>query len=161
MKNLLPLLVLVAVSTIFAKCKKEEATDDKLYFRVKINGADYVPSNCANCLDAQILGDTIFLLGANSGFASVGFGILDKLGIRINQYPLDDNLNHRGDYKNGTLTNDRYFTDQNHTGRLFITEKNVGTKTIKGTFYFRAYNAYRNNEVNVTEGAFHLNYTTN
>lgn len=74
---------------------------------------------------------------------------------------MNDIIGRRGDYKNSTLTYDRYFTDSNHTGQLNITSLDKTKRIIQGTFYYKAYNEYRNDYVNVTDGKFRLKYKVN
>jgi hypothetical protein len=159
MRFILPALFF---TLIFATCKKNPTPDNNYpYFQCKMNGQKYIPNNCANCLTCTIYQDTIFILGANAGFETVGIGINDHTGIKITTYILNDVIGSRGDYKNSTLTNDRYFTDATHTGKLTVDILDKTKRTIQGTFYFKAYNAYRNDSVSITDGKFRLNYTTN
>ncbi len=64
-------------------------------------------------------------------------------------------------YYNSTLVNDIFETDSAHVGFLKIDNLDKVQRIIKGTFYFKAYNSYRNDSVNVTDGKFRLKYTTN
>jgi hypothetical protein len=162
MKKLLFILPALFFTLIFATCKKNPTPDNNYpYFQCKINGKTYIPNNCANCLTCTIYQDTIFLLGANAGFEALTIGINDNTEIKATSYILNEIIGRQGTYKNSTLTNDRYFTDETHTGQLTITTLDKTNKTISGTFYFKAYNAYRNDSVSVTDGKFQLNYTTN
>lgn len=158
------LLLFLSFTGIFATCNKTPPipTDD-FYFRCKINGQTYIPNSCANCLNGTILGDTTFLLGANAGFEAILIGIikLNHLPISITTYVLNNNLQQKALYKNSTLTNDKYETDSLHTGQLQIISLDKTNRIIQGTFYFKAYNSYRNDSVSVTEGYFRLKYTTN
>lgn len=161
MKKLLPLLVLAAICSIFATCKKDDTTSDKLYFKAKVNGQDYVPNNCANCLKMQILRDSVLLFNANAGYESLGLGVNEASGIQPKIYSMNGIVIGSAYYDNSPQVNDIFKTDVNHTGQLSITEVDRTKKTIRGTFFFKAFNSVHNTEVNVTEGAFHLNYTTN
>lgn len=160
MKFIKTLIILFVLSSIFATCKKENSpASDNLYFKCKLNGQDYVPSNCANCLQCEILHDTTFILGANAGFQTLGIGINDGQGIKVNSYMLNEVIGRRGDYKSSTVTNDRYFTDASHLGFLKISSLDKTKKLITGTFSYTAYNPLQNNTVNITEGSFRLKYT--
>ena len=154
----LAILFLVASCFVFAKCKKEEALPE-YYFRCKVNGVDYRPNGCANCTQCDLLGDTTLILAANRDFENLGIGIKDNSSIKAMQFPLNGILSNRGSYKNGTLTNDRYFTDSTHTGFLNIALVDKSRKVIEGTFYFKAYNAFRGDSISVTEGKFRLKYS--
>jgi hypothetical protein len=121
MKKILLILSALFFALIFVTCKKSPIPDNNYpYFQCKINGQTYIPNSCANCLTCTVYQDTIFLLGANAGFETVGIGINDNSGIKVTTYTLNDVIGRRGDYKNSTLTNDRYFTDATHTGKLTI-----------------------------------------
>lgn len=162
MKKKLFILTALFFSLIFATCEKNPIPDPNgLYFRCKINGKLYIPNSCANCITSTILKDTIFILGGNSGYETLGIGINDNTQIKVTTYILSDFIGRQGDYKNSTLTNDRYFTDANHTGQLQITTLDKTNKIIEGTFYFKAYNPYRNDSISVTDGVFRLKYTIN
>ena len=85
--------MLFALCCVFATCKKEDSTDtDNLYFKCKLNGQDYIPSNCANCLKVQILNDTTFLFNASAGFESLAIGTDLGSGINVNIYLLNGSL---------------------------------------------------------------------
>jgi hypothetical protein len=147
---------------IFATCRKTTLPGpNDFYFQCKIDGRTYVPNSCANCITCTIYKDTIFIFGGNAGFETVGVGINDNSGIKVYSYTLNNVIGRRGDYKNSTVTYDRYFTDSNRTGQLDIISLDKTNRIIQGTFYFKAYNAYRNDSVNVTDGKFRLKYTTN
>jgi hypothetical protein len=149
---------------IFVTCKKNPTPDnDYPFFKCKINGEVYIPNSCANCITCAILGDTTFLLGGNAGFQAVDIGIikLDKVPISRTSYILDNNLQQNGTYDISPLVNDIYKTDVTHTGKLTINTLDKTKKIIEGSFYFKAYNAYRNDSVSITDGKFRLNYTTN
>lgn len=44
-----------------ASCNKEQLP--KYYFKCKVDGQEYTPDNCTNCLQANLLQDTILILG--------------------------------------------------------------------------------------------------
>ncbi len=160
MKIIKTLFILFALCCVFATCKKEDnPVTENLYFKCKLNGQDYIPSNCANCLQCEILHDTTFILGGNTGFQTLGIGINDGQGIKVISYTLNEVIGRRGDYKSSTIANDRYFTDASHVGLLTISSLDKTKKIITGTFSFTAYNAIQNNTVNITEGSFRLKYT--
>lgn len=153
------LLLIIATTFLNASCNKERLPE--YYFKCKLNGQEYVPDNCANCRDCKLLGDTTLMLRGNRGFETLGIGINDKGGIKTGNYLLHEVIGRRGDYKFSTIPNDRYFTDATHTGQLIITELDKINKIISGTFYFKAYNSFRNDSVTVTEGKFRLQYKIN
>ena len=154
----LAILFLASFCFVFAKCKKEDSLPS-YYFRCKVNGADYRPNGCANCTQCDLLGDTTLIIGGNRDTESLGIGINDSSYLKTGSYFLKNVIGRRADYKNGTLTNDRYFTDANYTGLLVISKLDKSTKVIEGTFYFKAYNAFRGDSISVTEGKFRLKYT--
>lgn len=131
------------------------------YIRCKIDGLDYLPNNCANCMRAQLLGDTVFLLNANAGFESVAIGIikLDKIPIKTATYILNDNLQQNGIYDNSPEVNDIFKTDMNRTGQLIISSFDKTNKIVEGAFYFQAFNPVQNKTVNITDGKFRLKYS--
>ncbi len=165
MKHLKALyFVLIALITIAASCHKNEYPEpgpDDFYFRCNIDGRTYIPNSCANCMSGKLLGDTTFLVNGNAGFESIAIGIIDITGspIKISRYLLNQNPRFGADYKNSTILIDQYNTDSTHTGFLEITNLNKIDRIIQGTFYFKAYNSYRNDSVNVTDGKFRLKYT--
>lgn len=111
----------------------------------------------------MLLGDTTLLINGNAGFESVAIGIINVTGkpIQVTTYTLNDNPRSGGDYKNSTVPIDIFNTDKNHTGQLQITTLDKTKRIIQGAFYFKAYNAYRDDSVYITGGKFRLNYTTN
>lgn len=162
-KQLLPfksciILFLLAPCFIFSKCNKEDALGE-YYFQCKIDGELYRPNNCANCMTAQILGDTVVMLQANRDFEALTIGVINKPAIQSTSYLLNDNISSRGTYKFSTTVDDRYFTDATHTGVLLISTINKQDKIVSGTFYFKAYNPVQDKIVNITEGKFRLEYT--
>jgi hypothetical protein len=161
MKNTYSILLLLSIFTIFtaSKCKTVVATPE-FYFKCKVDGKEYVPNSCANCLVAKILKDTTFILGANKGYETLGIGINDNSQIKVTSYNLNGVIGRMGDYKFSTSTNDRFFTDTTHLGVLTINSLDKTNRMIEGTFYFKAYNSLTNTEVNITEGSFRLNYKT-
>lgn len=153
---------LIALITVAASCKKNEYPEpgpNDFYFQCKIDGRLYIPNSCANCITCTIYQDTIFIFGGNAGFETLGIGINDSTNIKVTKYQLNDVIGRRGDYKNSTVNNDRYFTDKTHVGELQITTIDKTKRIIQGIFYFKAYNAYRNDSVNITDGKFRLKYT--
>lgn len=155
------LFILLSTILLSSKCRKEQPPDpNSTYFICKVDGKDYRPNNCANCITCTILGDTVLIFGANRGFETLGVGIRDLSGFKPIQYILNDELKHRGDYKNSTTVDDRFFTDATRTGVFTITAIDKNNKIITGTFYFQAYNPVQNKIVNVTDGKFRLKYTT-
>jgi hypothetical protein len=160
MKNKLFILPALFFSLIFATCEKNPIPDpNDFYFQCKINGKTYIPG-MGNGLTCELLEDTTLLLGGNLGYESLGIGIINVTGQSIipTTYILNDNPRQSGDYDNSPLVNDIYKTDATHTGQLTITTLDKTNKIIQGTFYFKAYNAYRSDSVSVTEGKFRLHY---
>lgn len=142
---------------LFSKCKKEEVLPE-YYLRCKVNGLDYRPNGCTNCTQCDFLGDTTLIIGGNRDYETLGIGIKENIGIHSGSFFLNHFVGKRGDYKNGTLTNDRYFTDSLRTGQLNIDLIDKSNKIISGTFYFKAYNNLRNDSVSISEGKFRLKY---
>ena len=161
MKNLKKIaLFLTALITISASCKKTKDPDpNSFYFQCKINGQDYIPG-LGNDLTCELLGDTTFLLGGNIGFQTLAMGIikLDRIPISTSIYILNNNLQQKAYYKNSTIVSDKYETDSLRSGELNIIILDKTNKIIQGTFFFKAYNAYRNDSVSVTNGTFRLHY---
>ena len=89
-------LVIIALSTLAASCKKNpsEPDPDSFYFQCKINGQLYIPNNCANCMSGTLLGDTTLLINGNAGYEAILIGIikLDQIPISQISYILDNNL---------------------------------------------------------------------
>jgi hypothetical protein len=153
-------LIFIAVFFMSNSCRKNPLPE--YYFTCKINGQEYIPNGCANCITCLVLGDTTFILGGNRGFEALVIGIikLDRVPISQEIYLLNDNPQQGATYKNSTTTYDKYETDQSHIGRLQISDLNRADKIISGNFFFKAYNSFRNDSVNVTDGRFRLKYTT-
>lgn len=167
MKHLKALsFALIALITIAASCHKNEYPEpgpDDFYFRCKIDGRLYIPNSCANCSTPKLLGDTNLLLNGNAGFESILIAIINFKNepLKIGLYNLNNNSQRMGSYDNSSLVIDIYETNSTHLGLLNITTLDKTKRIIQGTFYFKAYNAYRNDSVNVTDGKFRLKYTTN
>ncbi len=153
-------LIFFAILFLFigASCNKEHLPE--YYFRCKVDGKEYVPDNCTNCLQANLLQDTILIVRGNRSFETLGIGINDNQSIRTTSYVLNGVIGRRGDYKFSTTPSDRYFTDSARTGRLTVTALDKGQKIVEGTFNYDAYNQVQNKTVNVTEGKFRLQYKT-
>lgn len=163
MKCTYTFILLLSLFTLLTagSCKKERLPE--YYFKCKLNGQEYVPDNCANCRTANVLGDTLLIVGANR--------YLESIGIDVLEYPLKENvytLRRRrsasagtADYDN-TIGNpsDIFHTDSLRTGQLTITTLDKTNKIVAGTFYFEAYNAVQNKTVKITDGFFRLKYTT-
>ncbi len=155
MKTLAFLIFAFLLVAIFAQCKDDLPRDpNSFYFRCKVDGVIYIPDNCANCQQSDLIGDTTLIIRGNRGFETLGWLIKDLTTIKSISYPLNEKL--RGDYKNSTIVQDRYFTDITHTGQVNITKLDKLNRLIEGTFSFNAYNAYQNKSVSVTEGVFRL-----
>jgi hypothetical protein len=166
MKHLISLALRVSLVTVlffylflFSKCSKEQPLPD-YYIRCKINGEDYLPNNCANCMRGQLLGDTVFMMNANAGFQSLLIGVINKPSFILQTYILN-RIQSGGSYKNSTTTNDKFDTDSIHTGTLTITTLDKSNMIIAGTFSFQAYNPVQNKTVSVSDGQFRLKYTDN
>ena len=161
MKKILFVLPALFFTLIFATCRKNPPTTYEFYFTCKINGQTYIPG-LGNGLTRSLLGDTTFLLGGNLGYQALGIGIVNKTDqlIITTTYILNDNPRFKGDYKNSTIPIDIFKTDALHTGQLKIILLDKTNKIIQGTFYFKAYNSYRNDSISVTDGKFRLHYIT-
>jgi hypothetical protein len=159
MKNKLVFLPVIFFSLIFATCKKQPDTSNSFYFQCKINGQIYIPG-LGNGLTCELLADTTLLLGGNLGYQALGMGIINVTGqpILTTSYTLNYNPRYKADYKYSTTTNDIFNTDATHIGQINVTTLDKTNKIIQGTFYFKAYNAFRNDSVSVTEGTFRLHY---
>ena len=155
-KNAL-LYLLLASFFVFSKCNKEDALPE-YYFRCKLDGQDYRPNICANCMRAQILGDTVFLMNGNADFQTVLIGVTQKPSFVLGNYILDSPSS-GGAYKFSTTTDDRFDTDAAHTGKVEIISLDKSKKIISGTFHFNAYNPVQDKTVNITDGKFRLQYT--
>ena len=154
------LFYLISVTILLAaSCEKQDPNPAQFYIRCKIDGQDYLPNNCANCMRGQILRDTVFLMNANAGFESVGVGVFDGSRISTKTYILNAGPSASADYDNSPQVNDIYKTDSARTGELRITTLDKANKIIAGTFYFKAYNPVQNKTVNITNGEFRLKYT--
>ena len=145
---------------LFSKCKKDEVLPE-YYIRCKIDGLNYLPNNCANCMRGQILRDTVFLMNANADYQTVGIGFYDGEKIGIKTYNLNGKTTGSAVYKNSTTTNDIFKTDSVRIGKLTVSVLDKTNKIIQGTFYFQAFNSLQNKTVTITEGKFRLKYTTN
>ena len=156
-------LLILATIAIAASCNKTPPPDpNSFYFRCKINGQTYIPNNCSNCLSFMLLEDTSLIANANAGFETIRFGINDYAGIQVKTYSLINQGGRRATYKNSTTTDDYYRTQNFNPGNFTITELNKTTKTMRGVFNFVAYHSIRpNDSLIITEGSFHVKYTTN
>ena len=150
--------LLLAPFFISSKCNKDDALPE-YYFRCKIDGQDYRPNSCANCMRAQILRDTVLLLNGNAGFQTIGLGLHDGGGVETKTYVLNGKVSGSADYKNATTVDDIFKTDALRTGQLIITNIDKSNKLISGTFHFQAYNPVQDKTVNITDGRFRLVYT--
>jgi len=160
MKKIFFVLPPLFFTLIFATCNKDlSPTANPFYFQCKINGQTYIPG-MGNGLTCELLEDTTLLLGGNLGYQALSIAIINVTGqvVTTITYILNDNPRQSGLYDNSPLVNDIYKTDVTHTGQLTITTLDKTNKIIQGTFYFKAYNAYRNDSVSVTEGKFRLHY---
>ncbi len=142
---------------LFSKCKKDEVLPE-YYLRCKVNGLDFQPNGCTNCTQCSLMGDTTLILGGNRDYETLGTLIKDLTIIKVGNYPLSHLNGRMADYKNSTLPVDRFFTDSTHTGILYITLLDKTNKIIQGTFNFKAFNAYRNDSVTISDGKFRLKY---
>ena len=150
--------LMLAPFFLCSKCNKNDALPE-YYFRCKIDRQDYRPNSCANCMTAQILGDTVIMLQANRDLEALTIGVIHKPSIQATSYLLNGDIGSRGTYKYSTTVNDRYFTNTTHTGVLLINSINKENKIVSGTFYYKAYNSYNNDSINITDGKFRLKYT--
>ncbi len=152
-------LVSISLLFIFAKCEKDPPLDtNSPYIRCKVNGQTYIPENCANCMQCDLIGDTTLIFGANRGYETLGFGIKDLSNIKVGTYPLNESLFHRGDYDNSPTVGDGFFTTATHTGQATITKIDRTNRIMEGNFSFTAYSAVYGTTVNVTDGIFKLRF---
>lgn len=160
MKNLKFLFIaLISLITYSSGCNKPTSPKpDEIYFQCKIDGRLYIPNSCANCITCTIYKDSIFLLGGNAGFEALAIGIINYPNVVEKSYLLSNKSN-GGTYKNSTTYDDKFETDSTHTGFLEIKFIDQTKRIIEGTFYFKAYNSFRNDSVSITEGKFRLKYT--
>ena len=150
---------LISIVCLSASCNKEHLPE--YYFQCKVDGKKYVPDNCANCMVAKVLKDTILLINGNKGFETVGMGLYDGTNVKIKTYLLDGNYSGSADYDNSPQVNDIFKTGSIRTGKLIITTIDKVNKIIAGTFDFEAYNAVQNKTTKISDGKFRLKYTTN
>lgn len=156
------IFLLISILCLSASCHKEYLPD--YYFQCKVDGKKYVPDNCANCMTATILGDSLLILGGNRYVEAIA---IDALAIPLMEriYPLIEKrqLLKGTAYYDNTIGNpsDIYRTDTLRIGELIITNLDKTKKIIAGTFYFEAYNVVQNKTIKITDGKFRLKYTTN
>jgi hypothetical protein len=161
--NLIQLKQLFLLFTIaiilFGSCKKDN-NPAQFFIKCKIDGQDYRPNGCANCMRGQLLDDTVFMMNANADFQTVSIGVIQKPSITTKAYILD-RVGSGGSYKNSTTTDDVFRTNSSNNGQLIITTIDKENKIISGTFYFKAYNAFQNKNITISNGEFRLRYTDN
>ena len=155
------LCCLFSFALLNSSCKKDRLPT--FYFQCKVDGVLYEPDNCANCKTKEMVGDSLFSLGANRGYEALGFAIL-KHNISIGTYSLGKAIkeNKGTALYDNTIGNpsDIFRTDSIRIGVINITELDRTNKIIEGTFNFDAFNIPQNKIVRVTDGKFRLNYTT-
>ncbi|MEJ7627344.1 MAG: DUF6252 family protein [Ferruginibacter sp.] len=157
MKTTKFLLLAFALLSIFAKCKDELPVDpNSFYFRCKVDGVTYIPSNCANCKTSDLVDDTVLIIGGNNGFESVFMGINDPL-LGPKNYLLNGVIGRQGGYDNSPVVADIFKTDMIRTGNLTVYKLDKLNRIVEGNFSFSAYNSVQNKTVSVTEGVFRLN----
>lgn len=162
MKTILSfLLSILAILAICNSCKKE--TTPEFYYKCKLNGQDYTYYACANCLQCNILGDTVFILAASTDYESIAVWHNDtKNGINIGNYQLSNSTNPGGGFfYNQPYFSNYYYSDSINNGKLEITQLDKANRIVAGTFYFDAYCAKYDSTVHITEGKFRLKYTIN
>ena len=94
------LVILLLPCFLFSKCKKEDPLPE-YYIKCKIDGIDYLPNNCANCITADLIGDTTFILGGNRDFEALTLGIQNNDGINEGRYLLNNlDLQNKGEEVN-------------------------------------------------------------
>ncbi len=153
------LLLLLVTLFVFADCKKNPPVNpNDTYFNCKINGQDYNPDNCANCLVAEILQDSLLLVTANNGFQTLGIGINNPPTLLAQTYSLSSDPAQHGEYKNSTTTDDYYQTNDKAPGRCTIEKLDTINTIIKANFSFIAYHSFRANDSVIVTGNFNLKY---
>jgi hypothetical protein len=153
------ILILTALVFLAPSCNKEHLPE--YYFKCKVDGKEYVPDNCANCRTADLLGDTVIILGGNRYVESIAVTALEYPLQQKSYSLLSKTTKGRGAaFYDKTIGNpsDIFRTDSLSTGQLTITTLDKTNKIIAGTFYFEAYNAVQNKTVSITEGKFRLQY---
>ena len=160
MKITYTILLLLVLFTMLTASECRKTTTPEFYFKCKVDGQEYIPNSCANCLAATILEDTTLIMNANRGFETIGFGINESKGIQKGTYFLINQVGRRATYKKSTTTNDYYRTQSIYPGELTIKEFDKASKIIGGTFSFRAYHTLSNDSVIVSSGEFRLKYKT-
>lgn len=159
--NAIGILILITIFLLSVSCKKEHLPE--YYFKCKVDGKEFVPDNCANCLTKTLYGDTLILLGASEGNSSIGLAIM-KDKMKVGNYNLSIEIiedEGTGSYDNiiGSPSN-IFRTDSIRTGQLLLKVFDKSNKIIEGTFYFTAYNPIQNKTVKITDGKFRLQYNT-
>lgn len=155
------ILLLITSACAGASCNKEHLPE--YYFKCKVNGQEYVPDNCANCKTADILGDTIFVLGGNRYFEGVAISVLEY-PLQQKSYTLTSKATkgYGAAFYDNTIgsPSDIFRTESFRIGQLNITTLDKSNKVIVDTFFFDA-NAMQNKTVSITEGKFRLQYKAN
>ena len=157
-------IYLLAITTIIASCSScKKDTTPEFYYKCKLNGQDYTYYGCANCLQCNVLGDTVFILNASTDYQSVAVWHNDNNGIYAGNYQLSNSTNPGGGgfYHDQPYVSNLYYTDTINVGKLNITELDKTNRIVAGTFYFNAYCAKYDSTVPITEGRFRLKYTIN
>lgn len=150
----------IIYSFIFSKCQKDELLPE-FYFRCIIDGLNYLPNGCANCMRCDIYGDSSIIMWGNRDFETLRISI-DNQPIKIGQYQLVNQPGKRATYKNATTTDDFYRTQNFSPGVFNISELDKGKQIIAGSFYFVAYHSFRSNDsVIISAGKFRLHYFNN
>lgn len=143
-----------------AECKKDIFMPE-FYFEYTINGQEYILNNYRHCMIFH-KGETI-VFNANREFETLEMSIATPghIPLKTKKYPLDEHSQQRAVYKNSSLVNDMYNTDEAHKGVLEITVLDTDRMLIAGKFSFHAYNPVRKKVIDITKGRFCLEYLEN
>jgi Family of unknown function (DUF6252) len=124
-------------------------------FAVKIDGTAFVPTQITGI---NALGK--ISITASNGTKSVGITVPNT--VAVGNYTMDffaNSSNYVGQY-NPTFTSTSYFVASTATSKLTITEHNTTTKSLKGTFNFKAtdFAGTVTTSYLLTEGTFAVKY---
>lgn len=148
----------VTAGALLGSCNKQDPIPggNAIYWRSTINGQSYSPHGCTNCYNAELIGDTSFLVHANNDYYSVSVGIVSRNIVQAGVYPMSVYPNATGVFSDQPYVRNSFQTDSLHRGTLNITRLERTNKIVEGNFDFYAYNALRDSTVHVV-GSFRKN----
>ena len=163
-------IIITALSLliILASCQKEytagivnessQTGSTSGSFKAKINSQQFIADKAAGAAFSTAgngLPRLINISGLSNDKKIITITLEDS---GVHKYTIDGNSFHVGLYIDSTLSNTYAFSteelDAEIAGTVDITSINTVTKTMSGTFSFRAYREMDNSEVNITEGSF-------